>query len=167
MDFTDPNKPIEIAYFDRGPIDPNMLVMGGHWSAYWYNGRVYASEIARGLDVFELTPTEHLSQNEIDAANAVRQNILNVQTQERLSWPRNLAVAKAYIDQLERSGGLAADNVTSLRQAIQTAEASKLNKGDRARLKDLGSSLEKNNGKTAADTSRLRALAEILRQPEA
>lgn len=165
MDFTDPNRPIEIAYFDRGPIDPKMVVMGGHWSAYWYNGYVYASEIARGLDVFELTPTEHLSQNEIDAAKAVRQNILNVQTQERLTWPRNLTVAKAYIDQLERSGGLTAETVASLRQAIQSAEASKLNKGDRARLKDLGSSLEKNNSKGAADTARLRSLAEILKQP--
>jgi hypothetical protein len=165
MDFTDPNKPIEIAYFDRGPIDPKMVVMGGHWSAYWYNGAVYASEIARGLDVFELTPTEHLSQNEIDAAKAVRQNILNVQTQERLSWPRNLTVAKAYIDQLERSGALAGDNLTSLRQAIQSAEGSKLNQGDRARLKDLAGSLEKNNGKTDADAARLRELAEILKQP--
>src|SRR6185312_14312020 len=57
MDFTDAEHPVEIAYFDRGPIDPNMRVLGGDWSAYWYNGHIYASEIARGLDVFELTPT--------------------------------------------------------------------------------------------------------------
>ena len=72
MDFTDADHPMEIAYFDRGPIDPNMLVLGGDWSAYWYNGNIYASEIARGLDVFELTPTKYLTQNEIDAAKTVQ-----------------------------------------------------------------------------------------------
>ena len=72
MDFTDAEHPVEIAYFDRGPIYPNMLVLGGDWSAYWYNGHIYASEIARGLDIFELTPTKFLTQNEIDAAEAVR-----------------------------------------------------------------------------------------------
>ena len=71
MDFTDAAHPNEIAYFDRGPIDPKMLVLGGDWSAYWYNGHIYASEIARGLDVFELTPTKFLTQNEIDAAKSV------------------------------------------------------------------------------------------------
>jgi len=55
-------------------------VLGGDWSAYWYNGRIYASEIARGLDVFELTPTQFLTQNEIDAAKTVRVAELNVQT---------------------------------------------------------------------------------------
>ena len=68
MDFTDAEHPFEIAYFDRGPIDPNILILGGDWSAYWYNGHIYASEIARGLDIFELTPTANLTQNEIDAA---------------------------------------------------------------------------------------------------
>src|SRR6185295_2164125 len=95
MDFTDVAHPVEIAYFDRGPIDPNMLVLGGDWSAYWYNGRIYASEIARGLDIFQLTPTKSLTQNEIDAAEAVRVAALNVQNQERIEWPRTLVVAKA------------------------------------------------------------------------
>ena len=72
MDFTDPAHPFEIAYFDRGPIDPKILVLGGEWSAYWYNGYIYGSEIARGLDVFQLTPTQFLTQNEIDAAKTVR-----------------------------------------------------------------------------------------------
>jgi hypothetical protein len=84
MDFTDASHPIEIGYFDRGAIDPNMVVMGGHWSAYWYNGYIYASEIARGLDILELTPSEHLTQNEIDAAKTVRMSQLNVQAQERM-----------------------------------------------------------------------------------
>ena len=72
MDFTDSANPFEIAYFDRGPIDPKVLILGGDWSAYWYNGYIYGSEIARGLDVFQLTPTKFLTQNEIDAAKAVQ-----------------------------------------------------------------------------------------------
>src|SRR5687767_4132751 len=87
MDFTDTAKPIEIAYFDRGPIDSKMAGMGGFWSAYWYNGYIYASEMARGLDIFELTPTDHLTQNEIDAAKTVRMDELNVQLQKRMVWP--------------------------------------------------------------------------------
>src|SRR6266478_1065315 len=93
VDFPDPAKPFEIAYFDRGPIDPNMLVLGGERSAYWYNGCIYGSEIARGLDVFELTPTKFLTQNEIDAAKAVRVPELNVQNQQKIEWPAQLVVA--------------------------------------------------------------------------
>ena len=89
VDFTDAAHPFEIAYFDRGPIDPKMLVLGGDWSAYWYNGYIYASEIARGLDVFELTPTKFLTQNEIDAAKTVRVSELNVQNQQKIEWPAN------------------------------------------------------------------------------
>src|SRR5262249_54592409 len=90
VDFTDAAHPAEIAYFDRGPIDPKVLVLGGDWSAYWYNGYIYGSEIARGLDVFELTPTKFLSQNEIDAAKSVRVAELNVQNQQKLVWPSKL-----------------------------------------------------------------------------
>src|SRR5438477_2724478 len=79
MDFTDAAHPVEIGYFDRGPLDPTVLILGGDWSAYWYNGHIYASEIARGLDVFELTPTKDLTQNEIDAAKTVRMTEFNVQ----------------------------------------------------------------------------------------
>src|ERR1700684_429407 len=95
MDFTDPANPFEIAYFDRGPIDPKVLVLGGFWSAYWYNGYIYGSEIARGLDIFELTPTEALSQNEIDAAKTVQVAYQNVQNQQKIEWPNKLVVAKA------------------------------------------------------------------------
>jgi hypothetical protein len=167
MDFTDAAHPFEIAYFDRGPIDPKTLVLGGDWSAYWYNGHVYASEIARGLDVFELTPTQYLTQNEIDAAKAVRVAELNVQNQQRIEWPRQLVVAKAYLDQLERSQALPSDQIASLRQAIQRAESSRLNQKERDELKGLAPSLEKTAGlsKSAADSARLRALAEILRRP--
>jgi hypothetical protein len=159
MDFTDAAHPVEIAYFDRGPIDPNLLVLGGDWSAYWYNGRIYASEIARGLDIFELTPTEHLTQNEIDAAKAVQVTELNVQNQQQIEWPRNLTVAKAYLDQLERSQALSADQISALRAAIE-----KKNTGS---LKKMAPALEKDaaTAKTAADANRLRALADILKRP--
>ena len=166
MDFTDAEHPVEIAYFDRGPIDPKMLVLGGDWSAYWYNGHIYASEIARGLDVFELTPTRFLTQNEIDAAKTVRVGELNVQSQERIAWPQKLVVAKAYVDQLERSHALPADRIAALRQAIQSAESSHLSEGELVKLKSLAPSLEKSAGtETAADSTRLQALVEILRSP--
>lgn len=166
MDFTDAERPVEIAYFDRGPIYPNLLVLGGHWSAYWYNGRIYASEIARGLDIFELEPSKFLTQNEIDAAKTVRVNELNVQNQQKIEWPRKLVVAKAYVDQLERSQALPADQIGSLRTAIQKAETSNLNKSSVANLKKLAPSLETAAGsKTGADATRLQALAQILKNP--
>ena len=164
MDFTEPDHPIEIAYFDRGPVDPKMLVLAGPWSAYWYNGHIYASEIARGLDVFELKPAQNLTQNEIDAAKTVRVAELNVQNQEKIEWPRKLIVAKAYVDQLERSQGLPADRIAAIRQAIQKAESSH---GELDKLKSLVPSLEKSAGlaKSGSDSTRLQALAEILRRP--
>lgn len=164
MDFTDANHPVEIAYFDRGPIDPKMLVLGGDWSAYWYNGHIYASEIARGLDIFELTPTKNLTQNEIDAAKTVRVAELNVQNQEKIVWPRQLVVAKAYVDQLERSQALPVDQIAALRQAIQRAEG---NRKELGILQSLAPSLEKSAllTKSAADSARLQSLAEILRRP--
>ena len=167
MDFTDAEHPVEIAYFDRGPIDPNMLVLGGDWSAYWYNGHVYASEIARGLDIFELTPTKFLTQNEIDAAKAVRMAELNVQNQQKIEWPRTLVVAKAYVDQLERSQAMSADRISALRKAIQSAESSHMSRGSLAKLKSLAPDVEKSVAETkvAADATRLQALAEILKRP--
>jgi len=167
MDFTDAAHPTEIAYFDRGPIDPKMLVLGGDWSAYWYNGHIYASEIARGLDVFELEPTKFLTQNEIDAAKTVHLTELNVQNQQKIEWPKTLVVAKAYVDQLERSQALPSDQITSLRQAISGAESSHMSKKDVAKLKDLAATVEKSAGsaKSAADATRLTALAEILNNP--
>jgi hypothetical protein len=165
MDFTDAANPIEIAYFDRGPIDPNLLVMGGHWSAYWYNGYIYGSEIARGLDIFELTPTANLTQNEIDAAKQVRVNELNVQTQERIEWPNTLTVAKAYVDQLERSKALPAGRISAIRKAIANAENSRLGKKDRDALKDIAGALGSLNGQNGADAARIKALIEIFNDP--
>jgi hypothetical protein len=167
MDFTDAEHPVEIAYFDRGPIDPHVLILGGDWSAYWYNGHIYASEIARGLDVFELSPTEFLSRNEIDAAKTVRVAELNVQNQQMIEWPAQLVVAKAYLDQLERSQALPADQIAAVRKAIQSAESSHLNRREVAKLQSFAGSLKKSAGTTrsAVDSKRLQALAEILQRP--
>ncbi|MFZ1700189.1 MAG: hypothetical protein WBO10_10040 [Pyrinomonadaceae bacterium] len=164
MDFTDPAKPMEIAYFDRGPIDDKMLIMGGSWSAYWYNGRIYSSEIARGLDIFELTPTRYLSQNEIDAAKSVQVAELNVQNQQKIVWPKKLVVAKAYLDQLERSNAMTSEQVATLRQAIQKAEGNEKEIGKLITMlpEYLSYARSMNN---VADSARLRALAEILQAP--
>lgn len=163
MDFTDSANPFEIAYFDRGAIDPKMLVLAGSWSAYWYNGNIYSSEIARGLDIFELAPTKYLTQNEIDAAKTVQAAQLNVQTQEKIVWSRQLIIAKAYLDQLERSNGLPAAQIAKMRTEIQNAEISKKTKN----LKGFASSLEKSakSSKNSADVLRLQNLAGIMKQP--
>jgi hypothetical protein len=166
VDFTDPAQPFEIAYFDRGAIDPNVLVLGGDWSAYWYNGYIYGSEIARGLDVFELTPTQFLTQNEIDAAKTVQASELNVQNQQKLEWPHKLVVAKAYVDQLERAHALPADQIASLRSAIEKAESTSLSKTSLEKLKGMTPSLEKSaSSASEADAKRLNSLAEILKDP--
>jgi hypothetical protein len=169
VDFTDAAHPFEIAYFDRGPIDPKVLVLGGDWSAYWYNGYIYGSEIARGLDVFELTPSKFLTQNELDAAKTVHVGELNVQNQQKIEWPAKLVVAKAYVDQLSRSQALPADRITALRKAIQSAESSHMSQDALANLKGMASSLQNDAGsaKSPADAARLKALAEILEHPAA
>ena len=167
MDFTDAAHPFEIAYFDRGPIDPKMLVLGGDWSAYWYNGYIYGSEISRGLDVFELTPTKFLTQNEIDAAKAVHVAELNVQDQQKIEWPAQLVVAKAYLDQLARSQALPESRIADMKKAIGQAEQSQLSESDIAKLKSMAPFLEQKAGtaSSASDSTRLRALAEVLKHP--
>jgi hypothetical protein len=169
VDFTDAAHPFEIAYFDRGAIDPNVLVLGGEWSAYWYNGAIYGSEIARGLDVFELTPTKFLTQNEIDAAKVVRVAYQNVQNQQKIEWPSSLVVAKAYLDQLQRSQALPPGQIASLQKAINSAETSHMSKGKIAELQRMAASVEKSAAaaKSPADAKRLHALADILRHPSA
>ncbi len=169
MDFTDPVNPFEIAYFDRGPIDPKVLILGGDWSAYWYNGYIYGSEIARGLDVFQLTPTKFLTQNEIDAAKAVQVAYLNVQDQQKIEWPAKLVVAKAYVDQLSRSQALPPGRIAKLQRTIASAEASHMNKSSMAKLNGVASSLEKSaaTAKTPADSMRMHALADVLKHPSA
>src|SRR5947207_971038 len=118
FDFTDAAKPVEIAFFDRGPIDGKQLVTGGYWSAYWYNGQIYGSEIARGIDVFKLKPSEFLTQNEIDAATLVRSEETNTQAQTRISWPASSPVALAYLDQLLRTRAIPSERARTVRTAF-------------------------------------------------
>lgn len=123
IDFTDSSNPVEIAFFDRGPIDPEELVMGGYWSAYWYGGAIYGTEIARGLDVFALTPSDYLSESEIIAASIpVTQMVVNTQSQARYNWPAVPSVARAYIDQLERAEIMDTTQITSARESLDRAE---------------------------------------------
>jgi hypothetical protein len=124
FDFTNTKKPVEIAYFDRGPIDSTRLTLGGSWSAYWYNGTLVSSEIARGLDAFEMVPSEFVTQNEIDAANTIKLTYLNAQGQPKFNWPPSFPLAKAYVDQLERKKCLPKARIAAVRGEIAKAEAS-------------------------------------------
>jgi len=122
FDWTDAAHPKEIAFFDRGPMDSTKFVDAGSWSAYWYNGHIYSSEIARGLDIYDLVPNGLLTQNEIDAAKTVHFDYFNTQGQPKLVWPPSFALARAYLDQLERNSGLAADKIAATRTALAAAE---------------------------------------------
>jgi hypothetical protein len=123
FDWTDAAHPKEIAFFDRGPVDTTPTSNGGgSWSAYWYNGVIVSSEIARGLDIFELRPSGLISQNEIDAAKLVRLDYFNTQDQPKFVWPASFVVARAYVDQLARSNGLAPEKVSVIRSALGRAE---------------------------------------------
>jgi hypothetical protein len=166
FDFTDATHPYEIAYFDRGPLDTSRRGTGGFWSVYWYNGYIYGSEIVRGLDVFKMVPSKFVTQNEIDAANQVHFDTLNVQNQPKIVWPQNFIVARAYIDQLSRSNALAADRISNLSSAIAKVETNRNNKKDVSALASLGAGLEKEaaSAKTPADANRMKALAEIIKK---
>jgi hypothetical protein len=164
FDFTDPAHPKEIAYYDQGPIDASKLVIGGYWSGYYYNGYIYGSEIARGLDVFKLTPTADLTQNEIDAANLVRFGAYNPQTQPKFVWPAAFPVARAYVDQLVRDNGLPAARTTAISAALKSAEARK-GASRAAALKSLAAELD-HDAASASDATRVRALAGIVRRME-
>jgi hypothetical protein len=122
FDFTDAHNPVEIAFFDRGPISDTELVGGGHWSAYWYNGYIYGAEMERGLDVLRLVPGEHLSQNEIDAAMSVQLREFNPQHQPKFVWAASVTVSRAYVDQLERAQALPAARIAELRGQLDQAE---------------------------------------------
>ena len=122
FDWTDAAHPKEIAFFDRGPVDSTRLQMGGSWSVYWYNGSIVSSEIARGMDIAELTPSQYISQNEIDAAKTVRWNYLNAQGQPKIEWPASFSLAKAFVDQLERNRCLSSSRISAVRRDLETAE---------------------------------------------
>jgi hypothetical protein len=160
FDFTDPAKPVEIAYFDRGPLATDRMVIGGIWGAYWYNGYLYASEMIRGLDVFELVPTAQLSKNEIEAARLVRFAALNPQTQPKLEWPAHPAVAKAYVDQLVRGGAM--DAKAGRRLATEIDQAHR--KTGASRVKSLDAIAARLRAATAKsrDPARMAALTDVV-----
>ncbi len=158
MDFTDSTKPTEIAYFDRGPINADQMVLGGYWSTYFYRGRVYGSEITRGLDVFALEPSEYLSANEIAAAALAEQGgVFNPQTQVPVTWPAVPVVARAYLDQLGREG----KKFPAVNAALALAD-----KGDAGAAKALESAAAKlgRDTREAALASTLRGIAEGMRK---
>jgi hypothetical protein len=166
FDFTDSAHPIEIAFFDRGPIDAKQLITGGFWSTYWYNGFIFGSEIARGIDIFRLKPTEYLSQNEIDAASQVHLDVFNAQEQPRITWPDSSAVARAYIDQLTRSRSILPERVRAVNSALDKADALRGAgaAGVAAELDALGRQLESDAAATGGrDAARLHSLAATLR----
>ncbi|MDH4130827.1 MAG: hypothetical protein OEW17_10225 [Gemmatimonadota bacterium] len=156
FEWTDAANPKEIGFFDRGPSDSTRMGGAGSWSVYWYNGLIVSSEIRRGLDILELVPSEHLSQNEIDAAKLVRVDRLNVQGQEKFIWPATFVVARAYLDQLERSKGLAASSISSARKALDGAEKAS-GQARQDALTKLAVDL-KNDAAGAADQARVKLL---------
>jgi hypothetical protein len=162
FDWTDAKHPMEIAFFDRGPLTPDHMVLGGSWSAYWYNGVIVSSEITRGLDIFELMPNALLTQNEIDAAKTAHLDYLNVQDQPRYTWPASFALARAYVDQLERSNGLSTDRVTATRAALDGAEKAS-GSARRSALTKLASQLD-SDAKTSNDAAKVRTLATTVRE---
>lgn len=145
-DFTDSAHPREVAYFDRGPVNADHQTLGGYWSVYWYEGRIYGTEIARGLDVFELTPSAYLSANEIAAARMAQQGrTVNPQQQYPVTWPAHPVVARAYMDQLARDNALTAETASRLTAAL-----------------DQATPVVDGNRKNAAAAKNLRAAAEAL-----
>ena len=161
FDWTDPAHPKEIAFFDRGPVDSTEMGSGGSWSSYWYNGVIVSSEIGRGLDILELTPSPLLSQNEIDAAKSVRLEYFNAQQQPKFVWPASFSVARAYLDQLERSKGLGADRISATRKALSDAEQA----SGSARSDALGRLAQQLTGDASAsgDRAKVEKLATAVR----
>ncbi len=159
FDWTDAARPREIAFFDRGPVDAARPSLAGSWSVYWYNGLIVSSEIMRGLDIMELAPSGFISQNEIDAAKTVRLDYLNPQAQPKFVWPASFSLARAYVDQLERSNGLPSGRVASVRRALGGAE----NASGSARRDALTRLASELNGEAGGmNAAKVRMLASAL-----
>jgi protein-disulfide isomerase-like protein with CxxC motif len=148
---------MEIAFFDRGPMDSTKFVDAGSWSAYWYNGHIYSSEIARGLDIYDLVPSGLITQNELDAAKSVHFDYFNTQDQPKFVWPPSFALARAYLDQLERDNGFATDKIAATRAALAAAE--KLNgQAQKDALSKLSQQLH-TDARSASDQPKAHKLA--------
>ena len=159
IDFTDSANPIEIAYFDRGPIDDTDLVTGGYWSTYWYQGRIYGTEIVRGIDVFALSPSEHLSANEIAAAEMANQGgLFNPQQQFPVSWPSEPTVSLAYLDQWLRDHPEQHQTLAALYETLRDADTILKNKGQ-----DTALAASLSDWADASELSDATALRESLR----
>ena len=169
FDFTDGAKPVEIAFFDRGPIDGTRLVSGGYWSAYWYNGQIYGSEIARGIDVFRLKPSEYLSQSEIDAATLIQNEELNTQQQTKITWPASTPVALAYVDQLTRTRGIQPERARAVKSTLERADGVRTGNDKAAtaafdQLEALAKQIEGDaSAASGRDAARLRSLAATIK----
>ena len=168
LDFTDATNAVEIAFFDRGPLSEEEMFTGGYWSTYWNNGFIYGAEITRGLDVFRLEPSEHLSQNEIDAANMVQVEEFNAQLQPLFTWPAHPAVAGSYLDQLERAGNIQPSLLQSSRSVLAAAESSP-GADVAAQLRETAATLDANAdevdvGERLGDAPRQRWLAQAMRE---
>ena len=169
FDFTDSAHPVELAFFDRGPLDPKQLILGGYWSAYWYNGAIYGSEISRGVDVFRLKPSDVLTQHEIDAAKSIQSDEMNTQVQKKIVWPATLAVTMAYVDQLTRSKGIQPPRVKAVRAAMERADGTRAGsssaKGVVVQLTTVAAQVENDAAAASGrDAIRLRALAETMKR---
>ncbi|MEO7962377.1 MAG: hypothetical protein ABIT38_00545 [Gemmatimonadaceae bacterium] len=177
MDFSDADHPKELAYFDRGPIDnpPGADVpvtqapggrgargtIGGSWGAYWWNGYVYSSELDRGFDILEMTPSDQLSKNELEAAKLVRFVQYNPQSQPKIEWPAAFVVVRSYLDQLVRDSGLASDRTTAIDGALTAAEQAN-GKARRDALNELAKQVEKDVS-GAKDSERVKMMADAIK----
>ncbi|MDA0907326.1 MAG: hypothetical protein O3B44_04090 [Bacteroidetes bacterium] len=157
FDWTDPDNPVEIGFHDRGPMQIGNVGSGGSWSIYWYNGYLVNSEIYRGLDILDLKANPYLTQNEIDASKTVVLDYLNVQGQPKYEWPATFALAKAYVDQLDRDPAVSEEMIQDLRVGIARAETN----GDMKVLQDLASKVAVNA--TGAHADKMAQLAETLK----
>jgi hypothetical protein len=178
MDFTNSDKPEELAYFDRGPIDPpqgadvpvtpppaggrgNRGTIGGSWGAYYWNGYIYSSELDRGFDIMELQPSDQLSKNEIEAAKLVKFDEYNPQSQPKIVWPAAFPVVRSYVDQLVRWNGLAAERTTAINSAINAAEQAS-GKARRDALNALAKQVDKDVS-GAKDPERVKMLSAAIK----
>ncbi len=179
MEFTDPDKPRELGYFDRGPIDyppgvdvpvtpppagsrGNRGTIGGSWGAYYWNGYIYSSEMDRGFDILELEPSEDLSANEIEAAKLVRFVEYNPQSQPRIEWPAAFPVVRSYLDQLVRWKGLPAERTTAIASALDAAERQS-GRARRDALNALAREVDR-DVTGAADAERVKTMAAAIRK---
>jgi hypothetical protein len=160
FDFSNPDHPFEIAYFDRGPVDEK-LVTGGSWGAYYWNGYIYSSELSRGLDILQLQPSEFLSQNEIDAAKLAHLDQYNPQSQPRIHWPAAFPVVRSYLDQLVRDNGLAASRTSAIATALNSAEKAR-GAARKTALTKIAAGLDK-DAAGAKDAAKVRTMAKAVR----